>query len=79
MRQRIRVPGIYKRGHWFCFRIINSFGKRIVIKSSNQREAILKREGMLKQLFSDVALEQPTYRVEIGQGIDFWLSSKKAV
>jgi len=76
MRKRIRVPGIYRRGRWHCFRTINSFGKRVVIKSLSQREAMLKREGMLKQLFS-AASEQPTYRIEIGQGIDFWLSSKK--
>jgi integrase len=76
MRKRIRIPGIYRRGRWYYFRTINSFGKRVVIKSLSQREAMLKREGMLKQLFS-AASEQPTYRVEIGQGIDFWLSSKK--
>lgn len=76
MRKRIRVPKVYKDGHWYCFRIINSFGKRIRVRSFSQREAILKREEMVSQLFS-TASDQPTYRVEIKQGIDFWLNSKK--
>ncbi len=76
MRQRIRVPGIYKKGYWYCFRIMGSFGKRIEVRSFTHREAVLKREDMLRQLFSATS-DQPTYRVEIKQGIDFWLNSKK--
>lgn len=77
MRKRYRMPkSIYHRGRWYCFKITTSYGKRIEIKSSTLEEARKKRNDIEKQIFSVVS-ENPTYRVEIDQGINLWLKYKK--
>ncbi|MEW6008856.1 MAG: site-specific integrase [Candidatus Omnitrophota bacterium] len=67
---------IYRRGHWFCFKMTNALGKRIEIKSLTEKEARLKLLKMPDQIFSSMA-EKPSYRVSFEQGIEFWLRAKK--
>ncbi len=77
MRKRYRMPkSIYHRGRWYCFKVTTSYGKRVEIKSSTLEEARKKRNDIEKQIFNAVS-ENPTYRVEIDQGINFWLKYKK--
>ena len=77
MRKRYRRDQkIYKRGNWFCFRIIDSLGRRPEIKSSTKQEALLKLLEMNKQVIGNIA-GSTTYKVTIEQGIDFWLKHKK--
>ncbi len=77
MRKRYRAPKtIYKRGKWFCFRITDSFGKRKVIKSPTREDALVKLRTMPQQMMSDMS-DAVSYRITVGQGIDYWLGHKK--
>ncbi len=77
MRKRFRIPKtIYRRGHFYCFKITNSSGKRIEVKSLTEKEARLKLLKMPEQIFSSMS-DRPTYRITFEQGIDFWLKTKK--
>jgi len=70
MRKRFRTPCIYKRGHWWCFKITNSFGKRIEVKSVSERDAKMKRSETSHQVMSDLN-SSLSYRVTIDQGIEY--------
>jgi integrase len=76
MRRRIRYPKIRKENGWYTFRITNSFGKRIEVKSATKEQAQLKLAETTKQIISSL-LDEPTYRVTFEQGIEFWMKYKK--
>ncbi len=76
MRKRCRFnQKIYKRGPCWCFRIIDSFGRRPEIRSATRQEAQMKLLDMTKQIVSGIS-GSSSYVVTIEQGIAFWLKCK---
>lgn len=76
MRERCRFnQKIYKRGQWYCFRIVDSFGNRPEIKSATKQEAQMKLLDMTKQVISGMS-GSSSYTVTLEQAFEFWLKLK---